>query len=116
MSQKLYSVYDIRAKQFGIPFVQHNDSLAQRTVASTLVNCPPTHIMYMFPSDYELYYLGEVMDNGNLVSPENGPQSIAYLNDIVSAYKVEAFRKRFFEGGMMNDLQKQDEQTENDAQ
>lgn len=92
MIQKLYSIRDIRSKQFGIPFVAVNHDIAKRTTAITLMSVPSTHLMYAFASDYELYYLGEVMDDGRLVTPEAGPEAIAFLSDLIQAYKVNEKR------------------------
>ena len=92
MTQRLYSIKDIRSHQFGIPFVAINDDIAKRTTASTLMGVPPTHLMYAFASDYELYYLGEVMDDGRLVTAETGPEAITFLSDLIQAYKVNEKR------------------------
>ncbi len=93
MKQRLYSIYDMRSKSYGIPFVAVNDDIAKRTVASTLLSVPPTHLMYAFASDYELYYLGEVMENGSLVTAEDGAKAIAFLSDILQVYKINAKRE-----------------------
>ncbi len=93
MTQRLYAIKDIRAHQFGIPFVAINDDIAKRTTANTLLSVPPTHLMYAFASDYELYYLGEVMDDGLLVAPETGVQALAFLSDLIQVYKVNQKRE-----------------------
>jgi hypothetical protein len=89
MNQRLYSIKDIRAKSFGIPFVAISDELATRTVASTLMAVPPNHTMFAFARDYELYFLGEVSSDGDLVPAEDGIKAITFLDDIVSSFKIQ---------------------------
>lgn len=104
MKQRLYSIYDMRSKTFGIPFVAVNDDIAKRTVVSTLLSVPPTHLMYAFASDYELYYLGEVMENGSLVTAENGAQAITFLSDLIQVYKVNEKREVIDHVQIQNEL------------
>ncbi len=104
MKQRLYSIYDMRSKTYGIPFVAVNDDIAKRTVASTLLSVPPTHLMFAFASDYELYYLGEVMENGSLATAETGAQAITFLSDILQVYKVNEKREV-----ILNDVRMQNE-------
>lgn len=105
MNQRLYSIYDMRAKTYGIPFVAVNDDIAKRTVASTLISVPPTHLMYAYASDFELYFLGEVINDGRLVSPENGAQAITFLSDIIQVYKINQKREVIDDVRFKNELQ-----------
>lgn len=102
MTQRLYSIKDIRSHHFGVPFVAINDDIAKRTTANTLLGVPPTHLMYAFASDYELYYLGEVMDDGRLVTAETGPKAIIFLSDLIQAYKVNQ-KREVIENGIRNE-------------
>lgn len=87
--ERLYAIKDNRAKSFGVPFPAVDDDLAVRATASSLIGMPKHHAMYAFARDFELYFLGEVDDDGNLVPAEDGPKAITFLDDIVENYKIK---------------------------
>lgn len=97
MIQKIYSIKDNRSHQFGVPFTAVNDDIAKRTTALTLLQVPKDHIMFQYAGDYELYYLGEVSDDGTLISCENGAKALIFLDNLVEIEKVNERRKDLYE-------------------
>ena len=112
MNQRLYSIYDHRSKMYGIPFVAHNDDIAKRTTAMSLMSAPPDHLMVAFSSDYELVYIGDLTDKGELVQISNVPTPLCFLSDIVQAFQIEQRRKEI----MLNGIRMQNEVSENTAE
>ncbi len=54
---KLYAVRDLKADFFLSPFIAHNDHHAKRAFAEAASD--PATGLYQFPTDYELYYVGD---------------------------------------------------------
>lgn len=54
---KVYSIYDVKAKSFSLPFFAPNDQVAKRSF-SDLVNDPSSQVS-LHPEDYKLYYCAD---------------------------------------------------------
>lgn len=57
MMSRLYSIYDRVSLTYGPPTVEVSDDTAIRVYKSILSN-PQAGLMYLFPADYDLYFLG----------------------------------------------------------
>lgn len=87
---RLYSIYDVKAHLYGVPFIGQSDDLAKRSVDCALLSAPASHLFLSFPGDFELYFLGEVDDRGNLVPLENGPKAVAFLSDFLTCHSAKS--------------------------
>lgn len=56
MIQRIYTIYDEKAKAYLLPFFQANEELAIRNLSDCLKN--QDHAFTKNPADYTLYYLG----------------------------------------------------------
>lgn len=78
--QKIYSVKDLKAKQFSPPFFLKTDGLAHRAFSETIEK--GNNDWSKYPEDFSLHYLGEF-------NPETGemmpvpPESIANATEFV---------------------------------
>lgn len=86
---KLYSVYDKVAQTFSAPQQDINDATAIRNFTNG-INCPNDrgehNMLYKYPDDYELYYLGDINDStGHFSVPDNGvyPRFLIRASDCI---------------------------------
>lgn len=82
----LYSVYDIKGKEYMPPFVAHDDYDAKRSVWRAYVGMPDDALLRLFPSDYQIVRLGEVNVDGILVPAAAADREVAYVNDLASVF------------------------------
>lgn len=67
MKSKIFSVFDSKAKTFGLPFFQPNVELAVRGVTK-LVN-DQAQLIHEFPDDFILYEIGMYDDETGCITP-----------------------------------------------
>lgn len=68
MDQVLYSIYDKKAKVFGLPFHAPSDVVAMRQVSVAAKD--PQLQLAMFPDDFDLYQIGYFDDQtGKITVP-----------------------------------------------
>jgi hypothetical protein len=70
----IYTVYDVVAAEFGVPFFMKNDELAQRAFQNMAEN-PQTSI-YENPADYVLYRIGTYDPKGADIDNEEVNHSL----------------------------------------
>jgi len=74
MIQKMYSVRDAKSEIFHPPFFQKTHGEAERTFHK-LCNDEKSS-MFIYPEDYDLYYVGEYDDNTGKLAPLDTPQHV----------------------------------------
>lgn len=67
MITKMYTIHDIKAETFMVPFFQQNDETAKRLMTHSANN--PEHFVGKNPADYTLFYIGEYEDNSGAITP-----------------------------------------------
>ena len=77
---KVYSVWDKKAQFYSTPFFQHNDNLAKRSFAD--IGKDPNSTMNKNPEDFELYRVGEWIDDDGKLIQEEIPQLIMKATEI----------------------------------
>lgn len=82
----LYSVYDIKGKEYMPPFVAHDDYDAKRTIWRAYAGMPDDALLRLFPGDYQVIRLGEVTVDGVLVSAAVADREVAYVSDLVAVF------------------------------
>lgn len=84
MILKAFSVYDQKAKVFHKPFFNATHGEAERNF-QTAVNDDKTQF-YMYPEDFDLYYIGEYDDNKgvftSLKSPDHVCKAVSVKKDL----------------------------------
>lgn len=72
MLHKMYSVRDVKSEIFNTPFPAPSHAAAERNF-SQLAKDPKTTVA-QFPSDFDLYYIGDYDDNQGTMKPLEVPQ------------------------------------------
>lgn len=72
---ELYSIYDVKAKAYGSPFLAINSDLAVRCFMD-LLRSPGESAWSSYPQDFALYHIG-TFDNGTARLDSSQPQLIA---------------------------------------
>lgn len=86
---RLYSVYDKVAQTFSAPQQDINDATAIRNFTNGINrpnDCGEHNMLYKYPDDYELYYLGDIDDStGHFSVPDNGvyPRFLIRASDCI---------------------------------
>lgn len=75
MIYRLYSIYDNVSLSYGPPSIEVSDAAASR-MHRTVINNPQAGLLYRFPSDYDLYYLGTYDNDTGYVVPQVPPQLV----------------------------------------
>lgn len=81
MKTRIFSVYDKKTEQYGVPFFIVNRSAAIRAVTSSFND---NNMMSKHPHDFAIYDLGEYDDETGLLSPQS-PQFVIDIFELVSA-------------------------------
>ena len=79
----VYSVRDVKAEYFGTPFFMHNDALAKRAFGDLAKD--PQSTISKNPEDFQLYRVGEWIDNEGSLIQEEIPQLIMTATEIPHA-------------------------------
>lgn len=66
---KIYSVKDVKVG-FMSPFIRSNDSLAIRDFKDAISDDHPTNALHKHPEDYELWCLGEFLQDSGVIKSE----------------------------------------------
>lgn len=86
---KVYSVVDMKADLFGVPFCKSAHGQAIRDF-SMLVNDKDT-VPGKYPADFKLVHVGFFDDmTGVLLAPEGGPVSLGIGTDFVERPSIKA--------------------------
>ena len=67
MTKKMYSIFDSKAQVYNPPFFNLTHGEAERNF-SQLVSDPKS-TLFLYPKDFDLYYLGEYDDNTGKFNP-----------------------------------------------
>lgn len=82
----LYSLYDIKGKEYMPPFVAHDDYDAKRSVWRAYVGMSEDALLRLFPADYQIIRLGEVNADGVLVPASAADREVAFVNDLAAVF------------------------------
>jgi len=74
MILKMYSIRDAKAGIFHKPFYQVTHGEAERSFRTTCSE--KQSMMWQYPEDFDLYYVGEYNDNEGTMKPLDTPQHI----------------------------------------
>lgn len=72
MQLKIYSIRDTKAEVFHPPFFQKSHGEAERSFSELLRD--EKSLIYKYPEDYDLYYLGNYDDQTGKITPNNSPE------------------------------------------
>lgn len=75
MISRLYSIYDNVSLTYGPPTVEVSDASATRVYKSILTN-PQAGLMYQYPADYDMYYIGTIDNETGYIVPQSPPQLV----------------------------------------
>jgi hypothetical protein len=81
MLLNVYSVFDVKAKAFAVPFFLNHHGLALRAFGDCVADS--TTMLNKHPEDYMLYNLGEYDDNSGKLIPLDMPEYMAKAVDFV---------------------------------
>lgn len=70
MQVRMYALFDIKAKQFEVPFCSQTDELACREL-KTMMNRQPNGLLCQFAEDFELWHIGMYHTEAGEVSSIN---------------------------------------------
>lgn len=76
----VYSIYDIKAKSFGMPFFQQNEEIAIRSFRD-LTNDPES-MTYRHPDDFTLFQLAEFDADTGIIVGLDQPKTIVNALEI----------------------------------
>lgn len=74
MTLKVYSIRDQKGENYNSPFYKQTHGEAERDFR-TVVNDDKS-MLYKYPEDYDLYYLGEFDTSSGLMKPVDTPLHI----------------------------------------
>ena len=74
MTQKAFSIRDSKAGVFNTPFFQKSIGEAERSFDKLTKDS--SSMVYQYPDDYDLYYIGEYDDQSGNIKPLDTPQHI----------------------------------------
>lgn len=74
MKLKAYCIRDSKAEVFNTPFFQKTHGEAERSFKTLATD--GTSMVSKYPTDYDLYYLGEYDDNSGKLIPLDTPQHV----------------------------------------
>jgi len=74
MQLKIFSIRDSKGEVFNTPFFQKTHGEAERTFRE-LVNDPQS-MLFKYPDDFDLYFVGEYDNQKGVVKPLDTPQHI----------------------------------------
>lgn len=80
MLVNFYSIYDVKANIYSIPFVAVNEKVAKRTVQGAMLDT--NSILRLHPSDYRLFCVGQFDDESALVFRKDTPQFVCELLEL----------------------------------
>ncbi|AKI26893.1 DNA binding protein VP5 [Gokushovirinae Bog8989_22] len=79
----LFAIYDKKANTYHKPFCEASTAAAERSF-HFMVNDPnPHNLIYAFPDDYCLYYLGVFEDDTGVLSPLSQPVSLVEASSVI---------------------------------
>ncbi|AXL15506.1 nonstructural protein [Microviridae sp.] len=76
-----YAVYDIKAQYYLAPFTSVNDHTAKRAFIGACSD--PDTKLYKFPTDYELFHVGEFLEETGELVPVEAKRSLG----LAASYK-----------------------------
>jgi len=87
MITKAYSLFDVKAAVYGVPFFMHTRGLAIRAFTD-LVNDPKS-TPYKYPADFTLFEVGEFDDVNGFFKVAVSPVPVGKGTDFQSVIKSE---------------------------
>lgn len=81
MKVNLYSVRDVKAGAYNVPFCASNDAIAGRMLGG-VVNGNRETSLARYPEDFQLFRIGTFSDDDGVVSPEV-PAFVLNATDLV---------------------------------
>jgi len=73
MAKKLciYAIKDVTANEYNTPFIQPSDVHALRVFKTEINRAGADNLLYLYPEEYELHYLGSFDTENASIVPEN---------------------------------------------
>lgn len=81
-----YSIYDIKAKKYSLPFYTESEDVAKRIVAASAVE---GSMLKMFPSDFILYDVGFFDDESADYFTDSDPVKVCTVNDLIGGDNLD---------------------------
>lgn len=105
MHVNVYSIYDRKGQSYSPPFLAQTDELAVRMVVGSI---SPTSNLALYPSDFQLYFLGSFSDSSGLFTSDS-PRPLSLVRDLVpNKYRDCALDGSYNTGGADNAEEKKD--------
>lgn len=81
---KLYAIHDKKALTYGPPIPSRSHETALRALREEVNRPDPGNLLYRYPADHSMVYLGDYdVDNGQLTPALGGNQLIAECSTLV---------------------------------
>lgn len=81
MRVSLYSVYDVKADQYGNPFQSPSNATAIRSFFSEVVRNDPNNVLHSYPGDFFLYAVGFFDTDSGVVESLTPPTRLVCGSD-----------------------------------
>lgn len=85
MIRRLYAIYDRVALSYGPPLTYVNDGEAIRDMHSIVSN-PSSGLYHNYPSDYDVYYIGNYDNESGMLTPSVPPQLVVKGGTLLDFY------------------------------
>jgi len=82
MKQKMYSIYDVKAAAYGVPFFTPTDGLAIRSFQNLVEDS--NSMVFRYPEDFTLYCLGDIDLNSALITADVTPRFVISASSIIA--------------------------------
>lgn len=67
---QIYAIKDLEAKTMGTPFFQPSQPHAVRAFKTEINRADQTNTIYLYPEEFDLYYLGEFNEETGEITPK----------------------------------------------
>lgn len=80
MITQVFSIFDVKAKSFGVPFYATNKELAMRNVAAVVNDgSEQSGMLSKFPEDFVLYHVASFDDEQGVFEPKGKAEQVCML-------------------------------------
>ena len=79
---KCFSVFDVKANMFGVPFFAVSVGVASRMFADLVVDSRST--IYRYPADFALYEIGDFNETSGLFTSLDRPNHVCNASEFVA--------------------------------
>lgn len=81
---KIFSIKDLKADTFSTPFFQPTDVHAVRMFKTEVNRAEPNNMLYLYPDEYELHYVGTFNTDSGAIDFVNNAKAICNGRQLVN--------------------------------